>query len=168
MILSYVRSSLWNLKGDFVVFFFQKDKSKDTFPCFTYHIHFFFLKKKFVSKNYIVKTSTSSINKEHTQNILPKRDTENCYLRFLSANRWQGFSCMESWRPFTSWPVIKFICEGTLHLLLPVAQWLWLPEQQFHWIWGFSERRIIYACNLSRRWVYLRLQLTYSCSYKSV
>lgn len=167
MILSYVRSSLWNLRGDLVVFFPKRQKQR--------HISLFYIPhtflspyNKFVSKNYIVKASTSSINKEHTQNILPKRDTENCYLRFLSANRWQGFSCMESWRPFTSWPVIKFICEGTLHLLLSVAQWLWLPEQQFHWIWGFSERRIIYACNLSRRWVYLWLQLTYSCSYKSV
>lgn len=151
-----------------LLFFFSKKTKAKTHFLVLHTTYISFSLKKIVSKNYIVKTSTSSINKEHTQNILPKRDTENCYLRFLSANRWQGFSCMESWRPFTSWPVIKFICEGTLHLLLPVAQWLWLPEQQFHWIWGFSERRIIYACNLSRRWVYLRLQLTYSCSYKSV
>lgn len=161
-----------------------KVKAKEShFPGFTYHLGFFLFETNLFQRLYIQNASTRYIykkqihkrdfwtwwsNSSYSMTICDKkdmnksclRDTEKYYLRFLSANRWQRLCCGENRRLFTCWPVIELIGEGTLHLLPPVAQRLWIPEQQFHWIWGFSEWWIVDACNLSRRWGYLWLQLT--------
>lgn len=168
MILSYIRS-LW--LSELTFFFSPKQGLENGIALFLHNILFFKtdLFQRLISWMQVWVLLKKKINKSIKYlNKSSQRDTEKCYLRFLSANRWQGLSCGESWRSFTSWPVIQIICEGTLRLLLPVAQWLWLPEQQFHWIWEFSEWRVVYACNLNRRRGYFWLQLTYSSLHRGV